>query len=101
MGVSGWHENIPCLEIATSGAAQSGHMPVVEDGHVCPAVIAAEKRRNRILGPDASQYHEACRMMRAATERPAPGKAIAARDGCRRADRTGRAGDEGARVGKP
>ena len=30
MGVRGWHENIPCLEIATSSAAQSGHMPVVD-----------------------------------------------------------------------
>src|SRR5262245_4189648 len=101
MDVSGGHENIPCLEIATAGAAQSGHMPVVEDGDVCPVEIAAEKRRIRILGPDAGQHHEARRMVRTATERPAPGKTVAAPDGGRRADRTGRADDEGARVGEP
>src|SRR5690348_14110159 len=101
MDVSGWNENISCLEIATSGTAQSGHMPVVENGHVCRAEIAAEKGRSRILRPDAGQHHEACRVMRAAAERPAPAKAIAARDGGRRADRAGRANDEGARVGKP
>ena len=101
MGVSGWHENIPRLEIATSGAAQSGHMPVVEDGHVCPAEIAADEGRIRILGTDARQHHEAHCVMRAAPKWPAPGNTIAALDGGRRADRTGRAGNKYTRVGKP
>src|SRR5262249_29227658 len=101
MDVSGRHENIPYHEIATPGAAQSGHMPIVEEDPVRPAEIAAEKRRIRIIRPDACQHHEARRVMCAAAERPAPGKAITTRDDGRRTDRSGRAGDEGARVGKP
>ncbi len=64
--------NIARLEIAASGAEQSGHMPVIEHGHVRAAEITTEKRRGRIVGPGAGQRHEARCMVRAAANGQRP-----------------------------
>src|SRR6266568_1460000 len=98
MRVVGRHKNIARFKIATAGAAQARHKPVVENRDVLSSEVAADPRSVDLFG---GQHHEARGVMRTAAKWPTSGNMIAAFNRDRGADRTRCARHEGARIAEP